>query len=62
MEGDENDYIKEKQLKNYPQSLPLSKMKVIMEQMDTAVCRIHCNKGGFGTGFFCLIPFPDKRI
>jgi hypothetical protein len=61
MEGHENDYINEKQLKNYPKSLPLSKMKIIMEQMNTAVCRIHCIKGGYGTGFFCLIPFPDKR-
>ena len=61
MEVHENDYINEKQLKNYPKSLPLSKMKIIMEQMDKAVFRIHCSKGGYGTGFFCLIPFPDKR-
>ena len=35
-------------------------LKIIMEQMENKLCKIYMNNGGFGSGFFCIIPFPDK--
>ena len=56
----EESYIKEKSLEKYPQSISVENLKIIIEQSEKSICKIICDKGGFGTGFFCLIPFPDK--
>ena len=53
-------YKKEKELKNHPKSLNLEQMEYIQEQMKKSVCKIKCNNGGYGSGFFCKIPFPDN--
>ena len=56
----------EKQIKNEmcppTHSVPLSKEqnKIIIEQMEKKLCKIYMANGEFGSGFFCLIPFPDK--
>ena len=34
----------------------------MIEQAEKCVCKIKCKDGSSGTGFFCLIPFPDKTI
>ena len=56
---DEN-YIKEKYLNYHCDSISIDQMETILEQMKKNICRIKCKGGGYGTGFFCLIPFPDK--
>ena len=53
-------FIQEKFLNNDFKSIPFESMKFIMEQMDKNICKIKCKCGEYGTGFFCLIPFPDK--
>ena len=41
-------------------SIPISfdKLKNIIKQMKNCICRIKFREEG--SGFFCLIPFPDK--
>ena len=53
-------YIKEKYLKNRPKSLSLEQNEYINKQMKYSVCKIECDNNKNGTGFICLIPFPDK--
>ena len=52
--------ILEKQLDNYPNAISPEEMDIIKEHMEKSVCKIICPKGGYGTGFFCKIPFPDE--
>ena len=58
MEKDE--YIKEKSLANISDPISIDILKIIIEQIEESICKIYCRKGGNGTGFFCLIPFPNK--
>ena len=57
--GNDGNYIDEKNIKDHPKSLSIEQNKIILEQMEKCVCKINCNDGGNGTGFFCKIPFPD---
>ena len=52
-------YNPEKELNDHPKSIELEQMEII-QKMGSCVCKIKCPKGGFGTGFFCKIPFPDQ--
>ena len=54
------NFIKEKVVNTDFKSISFESMKCILEQMDKNICKIKCKYGGYGTGFFCLIPFPDK--
>lgn len=54
------EYIKEASLKQSLSSISFEGMKIIQKQMEKSICKIHCGKDKHGTGFFCLIPFPDK--
>ena len=54
------NYIKEKYLNNSPASISFDILNIIIKQKEKCFCKINCNNGGSGTGFFCLIPFPDK--
>ena len=56
----DESYIKEKFLQNYCNSISIEQMEIFIEQMKTKIFRIKCRDGGYGTGFFCFIPFPDK--
>jgi hypothetical protein len=47
-------------LNNVPESIPTSKLTIIIGQTKKSICKIECKDGGTGTGFFCIIPFPDK--
>ena len=51
------NYIKEKQLAKNPRSIPLEALEILIEKMKTSICKISCNNGGNGTGFFCNISF-----
>ena len=53
-------YIKEKSLQNVSEPIPISALKTIIEQTEKTICKIKCKDDGNGTGFFCVIPFPDK--
>ena len=49
-----------KYLGNVPDDVPFDILKIIIKQIETSICKIRCQDGGNGTGFFCIIPFPDK--
>ena len=53
----EENYIKEKELANQPQAIPAKEMKALLELIETHICKIYCEDGSHGTGFFCNIPF-----
>ena len=53
------DYIKECHNSKYSKPISFESNKIILEQMEKCVCRIKLPLGS-GTGFFCMIPFPDK--
>ena len=54
------NYIPEKELDKIPKSISIEQMDIIKMQMKTSICKIICPSGGFGTGFFCKIYFPDE--
>ena len=51
---------KESILTGYPNIIPLECAKKITEQMEKNICKIKIGNEQ-GTGFFCLIPFPDNK-
>ena len=53
------NYREERNIEN---SIPISleSLEIILEQMKKSICLIKCKKTGLGTGFFCVIPFPNK--
>ena len=57
---DDKNYTPEKDLGNVPDDVPFDILKIIIKQIETSICKIRCQDGGNGTGFFCIIPFPDK--
>ena len=50
----------EKDLKDYPKSISLDGIEIILEQMKKKVCKLNIGRIK-GTGFFCKIPFPDNN-
>ena len=54
------NYNPQKDSDNFPHSVPIEALRIILEQSRKNLCKIKCNDGGNGTGFFCIIPFPDK--
>ena len=54
------NYIPQKELDKIPKSISIEQMDIIKRQMQTCICKIICPTGGFGTGFFCKIYFPDE--
>ena len=53
------DY-KEINLGEYPDAISYECTKLILEQMEKCICKIKIGKTQ-GTGFFCMVPFPDKN-
>ena len=56
---DGEDIILEEHIIGHPESLSKEQTKKIFKQMDNSVCKIIKEKTT-GTGFICLIPFPNK--
>ena len=56
---DEEKIILEGHVIGHPDSLSKEQTKKILEQMDNSICKIVKEKYT-GTGFICLIPFPNK--
>ena len=54
-----NRYNRETKVPNSPDPISLENMKTIISQMKNSICQIR-NNGNYGTGFFCIIPFPDQ--
>ena len=54
-----NLYIKEKLIPGSPPSIPINKLNLISEQSKNCIFKI-VTENAIGTGFLCLIPFPDK--
>ena len=57
---DDYNYRPEKDLVDAPESLSSAILKIILEQMEKSICKIKCSNRGNATGFFCIIPHPDK--
>ena len=57
-ENHNTNYIQQKSLLDHSEPIPRESMVYILAQMKSCVCKIRCIDG-FGTGFFCVIPFPD---
>ena len=53
-------YNPEKVLDDHPQPIGLEQIDIIKQKMEKSICKIKCPKVGFGTGFFCKIPFPNE--
>ena len=54
---EEEKYIKEKGLSNLPKVILAKQMKILLNLLETNICKIYCNdgSGSHGTGFFCNI-------
>ena len=56
-----NITIKEKNLDDFPNIITSEKTEIILTQMKKNICKIYMNNGSKGTGFFCKIPFSNKK-
>ena len=57
-----SETIKEKFLKNSPDPVSIKEINTILYQMQNCVCKICGSNGNNGTGFFCKIYYPDKKV
>ena len=55
MEEEKN--IEEKELSNLSKAMSLRTIIILENLSRTHICKIYCNDGSHGTGFFCNIPF-----
>ena len=55
------DIEKEKIINNYPKPVTIKGTMKILYQLQNCICKIE-NKNGNGTGFFCYIPYKNKKI
>ena len=58
----EKDYIKEKDLGDMPKAISLEALEILIPKTKTNICKIKCNNGGHGTGFFCNIQYGYNLI
>ena len=49
--------IKEKELTNVPKAIRVEVLENLIPIVKTNICKIKCGDGGYGTGFFCNIPY-----
>ena len=54
------DYIKEIDFEGAITSIQGDSLEKIKDQMKNCSCKIECNEKGNGSGFFSLVPFPNK--
>ena len=54
---EEEDYIKENHIPNQPKPMSLKELEILTSLSKTHICKITCNDGRNGAGFFCNIPF-----
>ena len=58
--GTSTNYIKEKDIEGAITSIQGETLEKINDQMKNCSCIIECNEKGNASGFFSLIPFPNK--
>ena len=58
--GNSSEVHPQSKLKNAPDYIPFEDIEIISEQKKNNVFKIMKKNDIFGTGFLCLIPFPDK--
>ena len=59
----ERDYfIKDEEFLTKPKSISFKSIKMILNIMETQVCKIKCDNDRDGTGFFCNIPYGDNKF
>ena len=58
--GTSTNYIKEKDIEGAITSIQGETLEKINDQMKNCSCIIECKEKGNGSGFFSLIPFPNK--
>ena len=46
---------------DYPKSISLKGLEIIIHQMKKTICKINIGKNK-GTAFFCNLPFPDNNF
>ena len=49
------EYIPEKELPNQPKELSTEEVEIILKYLKKSICKIKCDDGSHGTGFFCNI-------
>ena len=54
------NYIPEKAILNAPSSIPIDDLNLIGNKSKNNIVKIINQKNETGTGFFCLIHFPNK--
>ena len=62
MRNDDIDYIKEIDFEGAITSIQGDSLEKIKDQMKNCSCKIECNEKGNGSGFFSLVPFPNKTL
>ena len=50
------DYIREKELPGMPKEISFEALEILIPKGKRNICKIKCNDGSHGTGFFCNIP------
>jgi len=55
------DNIEESLIEDQPTPVDIEGTKMILSQMENCICKIVKDNGEKGTGFFCIIPFPDQN-
>ena len=53
--------VDERDLNKYPKSITFEVFEIIRKQMKNSICKICLKNGIKGTGFLCIIPFPDQN-
>ena len=57
-----DDIIKESLIQEQPIPVSLEGTKKILYQMENCICKIYCDNGSTGTGFFCKIRFQNNLL
>ena len=58
----ENDYKEEIFTGKSPDPITIEGTETILNQMRQSICKICKEDGSKGTGFFCNIPLPNKKL
>ena len=60
--SDEENIILERDISDIPKPVTINGTKIILNQMNESICKIHCYDGSKGTGFFTKIPKNGENV
>ena len=49
-------------INNYPGIISSKQLSLIIEQLRKCICKVYRDKNMFSTGFFCFIPYNNKKL